>query len=83
MKKQVLVAGFVLFLALQALAVSSVDAVNYVVSSNNFLYEGETYSAPNVAIKEGNAQYWAIPLTSGSDVITYFPVDAGSGLLSA
>lgn len=64
-------------------AVSSVDAVNLVVNSGYYLYEGETYTPPNVVVKHDGRGYWVVPLTSGPDVITYFPVDAETGALSA
>ncbi len=70
------------FFSLSAVfAITSNDAVNYIVSSNNFLFEGETYAPPNVPIEFDGVEYWVIPLTSGSNVITYFPVNVGSGLL--
>ncbi|VVC00497.1 Uncharacterised protein [uncultured archaeon] len=64
-------------------AFSNVDAVNYVVSSNYFLYDGETYSAPNVPVSYGDKGYWLVPLTAGNDVVTYFPVDSETGKLSS
>ncbi|MEM4327164.1 MAG: hypothetical protein QXZ13_03285, partial [Candidatus Diapherotrites archaeon] len=62
--------------------ISAIEAVNLVVSSNNYLYDGETYSAPNVPILYENKEYWVIPLTAGNEVLTYFPVEVKTGVLS-
>lgn len=72
-----------LCLTVSAFAVSSNDAVNYIVNGNHFLYEGENYTPPNVPISHGEADYWVIPITAGNDVVTYFPVDTKLGALPA
>lgn len=82
MRKQFLLALLVTFSAAFVHAVSGVDAVDFIVSSNYFLYDGETYTPPNVAIKHGDKSYWVVPVTSGNDVITYFAVDSETGALS-
>jgi len=63
-------------------SVSSSDAVNMVIASNHYLYDSETYTPPNVQIKFENKSYWVIPLTSGKDVVTYFPIESSKGELS-
>lgn len=80
--KLTLVLALAMLFSGAALAVSSVDAVNFVASSNYFLYDGETYTPPNVVVKYEDKGYWVVPVTSGQDVITYFPIAAESGLLS-
>ncbi len=73
---------FLLLLPAASFAITGNDAVNLVVNSNNFLYEAETYTPPNVAISYEDSGYWVIPLTAGSNIVTYFPVDAQSGEIS-
>ncbi len=80
--KPALVLAFAILLCAAAYSVSSVDAVNFVASSNYFLYDGETYTPPNVPIKYEDKSYWVVPVTSGPDVITYFPIEPESGRLS-
>lgn len=74
---------FALLLSTVAFSISGSDAVNLVVNSNHFLYEAETYTPPNITIKFEGENYWVVPLTAGSTVVTYFPVDAESGELTA
>ena len=82
MKSWVFVAFFALALSLFVVAISGSDAVNYIVTSNHFLYEGETYTPPNVTILQEQNSYWVIPLTAGNTIVTYFAIDAQSGELS-
>ncbi len=82
MKSPLVLGLLLLFCAGYALAATSVDALNFVVNSNYFLYDGETYTPPNVPVKYEGKGYWVVPVTSGSDVITYFPVSSETGLLS-
>lgn len=65
-----------------SLAVTSNDAVNTVVAANHYLYDSETYAAPNVAIEYEGKQYWVIPLTANTEIVTYFPVEVSTGKLS-
>lgn len=74
---------FALFLAFPAFGISSNEAVNLVVNANHFLYEAETYTPPNVPIEFEGESFWVIPLVSGSDVVTYFPVEVESGVISS
>ena len=82
MNKWVLLSFLAMLLPAVATAISGNDAVNFVVNSNHFLYEGETYTPPNVSIGYGEDTYWVIPITAGKDNVTYFPVDAKTGILS-
>ncbi|MBI4210095.1 MAG: hypothetical protein HY544_01130 [Candidatus Diapherotrites archaeon] len=82
MKNGFLAFLFCLFLSGSGFAVSGNEAVNYVVNSSRFIYEGESYTPPNVAIEFEGKGYWVIPIASGSSVITYFAVDSSSGKLS-
>ncbi|HZX20700.1 MAG TPA: hypothetical protein VFF13_06850 [archaeon] len=82
MNPRVILVALLLLQCFSAFAVTSGDAVNFVVNSNNFLFEGETYSPPNVALEFEEKEYWVIPLTSGSKVTTYFPVEVESGEIS-
>ncbi|HIH09209.1 MAG TPA: hypothetical protein HA254_00910 [Candidatus Diapherotrites archaeon] len=81
--KRLYLPAFALLLATCAFAVSSNDAVNTVITSNHFVYEGETYTPPNVAIEYEDKSYWVIPVTAGQNVVTYFPVEAQTGQLSS
>jgi len=82
MKSAILALFIALLLPAAAFAISGNDAVNFVVNSNHFLYEGETYTPPNVSIGYSDATYWVVPITAGKDIVTYFPVDAKTGALS-
>ena len=82
MKNWFVLCLFALALGGTVAAASSVDAENFVASSNYFLYDAEAYSAPNVTIRHEGKSYWVVSVTSGTDVITYFPIDAQSGALS-
>ncbi|MFH1391463.1 MAG: hypothetical protein ABIH20_04090 [Candidatus Diapherotrites archaeon] len=82
MKFRVFLVIFALFSASLVFAISSNDAVNFVANSNHFLYDGETYTPPNVTMQVNDDEYWVIPLTAGNTVLTYFAVDVKSGELS-
>jgi len=82
MNLRVLLAFFVLFNIVTVFAISSNDAVNYVANSNHFLYEGETYTPPNVAIVHEDNEHWVIPVTTGNTAVTYFAISVSSGELS-
>ncbi len=62
---------------------SSNDAVNMVVNANYYLYDGETYTPPNVPIEYNESAYWVVPITSGNNIVTYFPIEDKSGELSS
>ncbi|MCR4368665.1 MAG: hypothetical protein NUV67_02035, partial [archaeon] len=66
-----------------ALSVSGSEAVNFVANENHFLYDSETYSAPNVSIEFEDSSYWVIALVSGSNIVTYFPIEVDSGAISS
>ena len=83
MNYRVFLVVLLLFNALGVQAISSNDAINYVASSNHFLYNSEVYTPPNVTIGHNDTEFWVIPITAGNTIITYFPVDAKSGELSS
>ncbi|HZX33814.1 MAG TPA: hypothetical protein VFF09_00375, partial [archaeon] len=80
--KCALLLAMLMFSALSVSAISGNDAVNFVVSSNHFLYDEETYLPPNVPIMFEGKSYWVVPVVSGNNIVTYFPVEADSGELS-
>src|SRR3989344_7799840 len=81
MNKALLLAFLALLAVPAALAVSGNDAVNLVVNQSHFLYDGETYTPPNVSIGHGENSYWVVPITAGRDIVTYFAVVARTGAL--
>ncbi len=82
MNTGVLIAVLLLLCALGVYGISGNDAVNYIVNANHFLYDAETYTPPNVSIHFGEFDYWVVPITAGKDVVTYFPVNSRTGVLS-
>lgn len=82
MAKSVLAGLFLLFLCVSSFAVSSNEAVNFVVKDNSFLLEGENYRTPVATISDSKGKYWVIPVLSGDAVVSYFPVMENSKSLS-
>ncbi|HLC93046.1 MAG TPA: hypothetical protein VJH23_05050 [archaeon] len=82
MNPKIILALLVLLFPLAASAISSNDAVNFIVNTNHFLYDAETYTPPNVSVHYGESDYWVIPITAGKDIVTYFPVNSKTGTLS-
>lgn len=82
MKSRLFTVLLLLLATITVFGITSNDAVNQVVNSNNYLYEAETYTPPNVTLKYNDQEYWVIPLTAGNTITTYFAVEADSGFLS-
>lgn len=76
--------AFLLFFLLCgfAFAISSNEAVNFVVKENSFLLEGENFQSPVSPLRDSKGSYWVIPVLSGGEIVTYFPVKENSKELS-
>ncbi|MCH7902304.1 hypothetical protein IIC68_00970 [archaeon] len=82
MKSRLFTVLLLLFTSITVFGITSNDAINQVVNSNNYLYDAETFTPPNVTLEFEGQEYWVIPLTAGNTITTYFAVEADSGLLS-
>lgn len=83
MKKAVLALFFALFFCPLYFAVSSNEAVNFVVKENSFLLEGENYKLPVSPISDSSENFWVVPAVSDDVVVTFFPVREKNKSLSA
>ncbi|MDO8634175.1 MAG: hypothetical protein Q7K34_02685 [archaeon] len=62
------------FLLPHAAAVAPHEAANFVVKENNYLLQGEEYEQPVVPISNAGKKFWVVPVISGGNVVTFFPV---------
>lgn len=62
------------FFAGLAFAVSSQEAVDFVVKEKSFVDFSEKFEHPLVPITQQGKKYWVIPVVSGDTVLTFFPV---------
>lgn len=74
MKKLVLVLLLLFVFAISSKAISSNEAVNFVVNENSYLLEGETFKSPVVTIKGEKENYWLVMVLSEETIVTFFPV---------
>ena len=77
MKRSFWISVFAFFMLLSGAVVTAIsanDAVGYVVRDGHYLLTGETHQVPISPTTYDSKKYWVIPVVSGEDIITYFPV---------
>src|SRR3989344_4757043 len=66
--------AILLLLASPVQAISANDAVGFVVRDSHYLLEAENHQVPVSPTTYAAKKCWVIPIVSGDEIITYFPV---------